>query len=170
MDAERFIIVPSASHVELESRTSLHTVNGRCTGLSGYLDAAWQGDTLSLDPEPHLHLELPVESLRSANAAQDAEMKKFLGSRAHPSITAQLRKIEPLPERDRYSVRGTITVKGMSAEYDGQITLHRSGNRLVVDGVETINIKRLGLEPPKIMMFKVSAFVKAALHLVAEQA
>jgi hypothetical protein len=166
----RFVIVSSQSYVDLESRTSLHTVTGKCTGLSGYIDAAWNAaGSLVLDPQPQLSLEMPVENLKSANAAQDAEMKKFLGSRAHPTITARLVRAEASVVKDQYDVRGAISVRGTTAEFDGKITVRRIGDRITIDGSEMIYIRKLGLEPPKILLFQVNAYVRANLRLVAEE-
>jgi hypothetical protein len=163
----RFVILPSDSYVEVESRTSLHTILGRGTDLSGFIDAAWSDGELLLDPPPALRIEVPIEKLKSANAAQDAEMKKFLGSRAFPAIAVELRKAERLPEKDQFKVRGAITVRGSTAEYEGRITVIRNRNRLTIDGSEMIYIRKLGLEPPKILIFQVAAYVRVTLHLVA---
>jgi polyisoprenoid-binding protein YceI len=164
----RFAVVPSSSRIDLESRTSLHRIVGKGTGLTGYIDAAWQDNTLLLDPPPQIHIEVPVDRLNSGSAAQDTEMKKFIGSRAHPIIVAELRKVEPTEQKEKYLVKGAITVRGATAEHDGTIAVHRAGNRLNVDGSEMIYIRKFGLEPPKMLMFQVNAYVRVSLHLVAE--
>jgi polyisoprenoid-binding protein YceI len=164
----RFVISQASSYVEVESRTTLHPIKGRGTGIRGYIDAAWDGDRLLLDPAPRMQIELPVERLNSGNAAQDAEMKKFIGSKAHPLIVAELRDVRATDQPERFRVKGAITVRGTTGEHEGQVTIHRGGSRLNVDGSEMIYIRKFGLEPPKIFVFQVNAYVRVTLHLVAE--
>jgi polyisoprenoid-binding protein YceI len=163
----RYNVVPASSYLEIESRTTLHNITGKGSRLSGYIDAAWDGDAVASEPAPKMRIELLVDNLHSGNASQDAEMKKFLGSRQFPIISAELREVRH-QKKDDYSVKGAITIRGTTGDHDGRVTIYRRGNRLEVSGSEMIYLRKFGLEPPKIFVFQVNAYVRVSLHLVAE--
>jgi polyisoprenoid-binding protein YceI len=163
----RYALVPASSHLEIESRTTLHNITGKALGITGTIEAAFDGHQLLLDPAPQMKIEVLVENLTSGNAEQDSEMKKFLGSRTHPIIAAELREARQ-DGRDKYLVKGAITIRGKTGEHDGAVVIHHRGKRLEITGSEMIYLRKFGLEPPKIFVFQVNAYVRVSLHLVAE--
>lgn len=164
----RFSVVSSASYVDVESRTNLHTITGRGSGLRGFINCCWRGDQLMLDPPPQMRFEVPVDRLNSGDAVRDGEMRKFLSSSTHPNIIVELKRVDPVDASGHYTVRGIITVKGKSGEHDGHITVRRDDHRLIIEGSEMIYMRKFGLEPPKILMFQVNAYVRISLRLIAE--
>jgi hypothetical protein len=94
-------------------------------------------------------------------------MKKFLGSKPFPIISAELREAHREPA-DRYSVKGATTIRGKTADHEGSVAIHLRGNRLEISGSEMLYLRKFGLEPPKIFAFQVNAYVRVSLHLVAD--
>ncbi len=142
-------------------------MHGSASHVSGYVDAAFSGDALETDPPPKMHVELPVEQLRSGNALQDREMWKLIDSRRFPTIAADLRSVEKDGVPGRYKASGDITLSGRQRRYEGTLTVALDGARLRVEGELTVDIRDFGLHPPRFLMFKVEPEVHVRLRLVA---
>ena len=77
---------PSDSWIAFEGRSTLHGVHGKATNLDGYIEANWAADgTVSTELAPRMHVEFPVEQLRSGNGLQDREMWKMIDSKRFPT-------------------------------------------------------------------------------------
>src|SRR6185436_9060889 len=71
---------------------------------------------------PTGRLVVPVEGLRSGKVLQDFEMMRRIESRKYPVITAELRRVTPKKEPDRYKL-------------DADLTFHGVTRRIVVDAL-----------------------------------
>jgi polyisoprenoid-binding protein YceI len=148
--------------------TTLHEVKGRATDLSGFVEACFEDDgSLAVDPAPQMHVEFPVERLRSGNDLQDREMWRLIDSKRFPRIVADLRGFERTQANGTYSVAGDLTLAGRTRRYDGSITVLSDPQRMVVDGDLVIDVRDFGLRPPQLLFLKVDPSVRLRLHLVA---
>jgi hypothetical protein len=164
----RYVVAPLDSWIAFEGRSTLHSVQGKATNLDGYVEAAWNSDgTLSTQPAPRMHLEFPVEQLRSSNGLQDREMWKMIDSKRFPRIAADLRQLLPTQDPDRYAASGDVTLAGKSRRYDGTLTLSHSADRMAIEGEVDVDIRDFGLKPPSLLLIKVEPIVKLRLHAVA---
>jgi hypothetical protein len=164
----RFSIVPEQSLFQISGRSSLHPIESVSRQLRGYLDAAWNGDgTLALAPAPALHAEVPVASLASSNALEDQQMRQLIGSRSFPNIVADLQELRPLEKPGAYAVKGRIELRGTAQVLDGEISVKREGENVIVDGESRIDMRKFGIQPPRILMVRVYPDVVVRLHLVA---
>ncbi len=145
----------------------MHPVHGSAAQVSGYVDADFSGDALQTSPAPKMHVEFPVEQLRSGNALQDREMWKLIDSRRFPTVAADLRSLEQDGAAGRYKASGDITLAGRQRRYEGNLTLVHDGQRLRVEGELRVDIRDFGIVPPRFLMFKVEPEVNVRLHLVA---
>jgi len=145
----------------------MHPVHGSASNLSGYLEADFSGDSLVMDPPPKMHVEVPVEQLRSGNSLQDREMWKLIDSRRFPIVAADLRGLEQDGADGRYKASGDITLAGRQRRYSGNVTVARDGERLRVEGELRVDIRDFGLQPPRFLMLKVDPEVNVRLRLVA---
>jgi hypothetical protein len=166
-----YSVVAGDSMLTFDAKSSLHAVHGRVTALTGSVDAGFEDDgSLSLSAAPRMHVEFSVEQLRSGNDLQDKEMWKMIDSRRFPLVSADLRSIESVSGGRGYIAAGDITLAGRVRPYSGTITVKGDGERLVVDGGLTIDIRDFGLKPPQLLFIKVDPIVKVSLHLVATAA
>jgi len=163
----RFSVDAAESFLDVEGRSSLHPVKAKSTSLRGYIDAQWNGEKLVLDPAPRMHLEIPIESLSSGNGLEDRQMRQLVGSRSFPNIVAELTKVSALNGTSgAYAVTGAISLRGSTKTADGVITLKRDGDRLVIDGEKSVDMRDFDIQPPRILMLQVYPELKIRMHLV----
>lgn len=169
--AERYAVSPSDSSLTFEARSTLHPVHGKAANLDGYIEAACDTDgTLVTEPAPRMHVEFPVEQLRSGNGMQDREMWKLIDSKRFPRIAADLRELRAVSLPGRYAASGEVTLAGRSRKYDGEFAFSRTGDRVTIEGELNVDIRDFGLKPPSLLIIKVDPIVKVRLHLVATKA
>jgi hypothetical protein len=167
----RYAVSRTESALTFEAKSTMHGVHGRVTDVSGYVEAYLNDDgSLATDPPPRMHVEFPVERLRSGNGLQDKEMWRLIDSRRFPTIAADLRDIKPNGLPGAFTAEGEVTLAGRARRYSGRMNVRRDDGRLVVDGELVVDIRDFGLKPPQILFVKVDPAVKVRLHLVAATA
>ncbi len=167
----RYSVSPAESQLTVEAQSTLHPVHAGTSDLDGFLEVSWNGDgTLGMDPQPKMHVEFPIDRLRSGNALQDREMQKFIDAARFPKASADLREVQALPEPGRYKARGDITLAGRYRTYEGEFALTRNGDSVALDGELSLDIRDFGLRPPSLLMLKIDPVVKVQLQLVARSA
>ena len=166
----RFRIVPERSRVWIEASSSVHPIHGECEGLSGFIDAAFDGDAVHLSSTPEISVELPVERLRSGNRLEDAEMMRRIDARRYPTIRGVVRYMEPQGVDGRYVVTGDLTFHGVTQTVEGEVTVSRPDDRtLVIEGEREFDIRDFKVQPPRILMLKVHPEVKVRIRVEAVQ-
>jgi polyisoprenoid-binding protein YceI len=167
----RYSVTPADSSVDFEARSTLHPVRGKATDLSGYIELSWNDDgTIAVQPPPKMHVELPVEQLRSGNGMLDREMWKLVDSKRFPRVAADLRTLEPAASPKRYAAGGDITLAGRSRRYDGEFTVTHDDGHITIEGELDLDIRDFGLKPPSLVIIKVDPAVKVRVRLVAARA
>jgi len=168
--SRRYEVVPEDSSLTFFALSSAQSAYGKTTGLSGFIDAAWNGDgTIAKEPAPHMHVEFKVESLRTGNDLQDREMWKLIDSKRFPKIAGDLRTFAPSTVRGRYTAAGQITFAGLARAYEGEFRVERDGKRIVLDGELMIDVRDFGLKPINLLVLSVAPLVRVRLHLVTAQ-
>lgn len=170
MAGSRYVIVPATSFVKIRARSSLHAIDGKGTGLSGYFEGKFFGDRLVPEVRAHMHLEIPVSRLDSGNAVQDREMHRLMSSKAFPNIVAELTSAAFHPETNDYSVSGSVNVRGTSRLLTGRLEIRQRDGRVEITGERSIDVRQFGVTPPKILNFQVYPDVAIAMHLIAQLA
>jgi hypothetical protein len=166
----RYTVLPADSWLTFEARSTLHPVHGKATQLDGFIDANWNATGLPAGtPPPRMHVEFPVEQLRSGNGVQDREMWKVVDSKRFPRVSADLRELHGRSEPGRYAASGDVTLAGRSRRYEGELSFAHEGDVVTVEGALSIDIRDFGLKPPNLLIVKVDPVVKVHLHLVARQ-
>ena len=69
-----------------------------------------------------------------------------------------------------YRVRGDLTFHGVTRPVEGEVTISAPDERsLLIEGEQVFDIREFGVEPPKILMFRVHPDVKVRIKVVAQQ-
>jgi hypothetical protein len=170
-NAARYSVSASDSWLTFEARSTLHGVHGKASDLSGSVEVARNEDgSIAAEPVPKMHVEFPVEQLRTGNGMQDREMWKVIDSKRFPRIAADLRELRPGMSPGRYGAGGDVTMSGRARRYDGECTISADGDGITIEGDLSVDIRDFGLTPPKLMIIKVDPVVRVHLHLVAMKA
>jgi polyisoprenoid-binding protein YceI len=167
----RFSIVPERSRVSIDARSSLHPIHTETDGLEGWveLDVA-DGAKVNLAAPPAGHLELPVEQLRSGNALEDRELQRRIDARRYPTIAGDLSLMKDTAHDGRYLVAGDLTFRGVTRRCQDEMIVERLDPRTIrLSGESTFDVRDFGMEPPRILMFKVQPDVKVAVEIIAEK-
>jgi polyisoprenoid-binding protein YceI len=149
----------------------MHPVHGQARNLAGSIEADVGPDgSLGAPQAVKMHVEFPVEQLRSGNSMQDAQMWKMIDSKRFPLVSADLKDLQPTATPNRYAASGDITLAGRSRRYSGELTFDAGSDSIAVDGDLDLDIRDFGLKPPNLLIIKVEPVVKVSLHLVAKTA
>ena len=168
--AARYEVSSPESSLVVDARSTLHNVKATTSDLSGYVVAAWNADgSLAPAPPAVMHVEFPVDSVRSGNGIQDREMRKLVDSARFPKVAGDLRSVEHISP-GRYKASGEITLAGRARTYGGEFSIVKDGDSLTVEGELGVDIRDFGLKPPNLLILKVDPVVRIRVRLVARKA
>lgn len=114
-----------------------------------------------------MRVEFEVENLKSGNALYDAELRRRVESRKYPRITGEARTAEAIGP-GRYRTTGEVRFHGVSKEMTGEITVTSTGERIVIEGGQTFDIRDFNVTPPKMLGLKVHPEVGVKIHVEAQ--
>ena len=160
--------IVSESYLEVKAHSTLpNPIRGRATGVTGTIAASVENGRLLLDPMPTMQVVIPVAKLTSGNEFQDREVRKLISGPQAPNILAELHRVEPRGS-DVYLMHGSITVKGSTQEYEADVTIGIDGTRITFDGAQKMDIRKFGIQPPRILTIQIFPDFDVRMHLVAE--
>ena len=91
----RYDVAAADSSLTIEARSTLHAVRAAATGLTGYVVAGWNPDgSLAAAPAPIVHVEFPLDQVRSGNSMQDREMRRLVDAGRFPKASGDLRSVD----------------------------------------------------------------------------
>jgi polyisoprenoid-binding protein YceI len=166
----RYVIVPARSTVWIEARSSLHPIHGEADGLEGYLDVTVTDGRLDLSEPAEMHVELPVDRLRSGNALMDREMQRRIDGQRYRTISGDARKVRELDADGRYRLIGDVTFHGATRTMEGNVRVAASGDgTVVIEGEQMFDIRDFNVQPPKVLMLRVEPDVRVRVRVTAEE-
>ena len=167
----RYRIDPTQSRVMIDATSSVHPIHSSTEGLEGWLELDVQGGgRVNPAAAASAHIEFAVDQLRSGNPLEDRELKRRIDSRRFPMITGELATIEDTGKDGRYRVHGSVTFKGVTQQSQNEVTLSVDGNDAIrVQGSSVFDIREFGMEPPRILMLKVSPQVTVTIDVLARK-
>jgi hypothetical protein len=172
-DAEtvaRYDVASQDSSLTIEARSTLHAVRATAAGLTGYVVAGWNPDgSLAAAPAPIVHVEFPLDQVRSGNPMQDREMRRLVDAGRFPKASGDLRSVELIAPPGRYRASGEITLVGRTRTYGGEFTMSGDGEIVTLEGEFSIDIRDFGLKPPSLLILKVDPVLRLILRLVARR-
>jgi polyisoprenoid-binding protein YceI len=165
----RYEITPERSHLWIDARSNVHPIHASTDGLEGYVDIELGSDgAVDVKPGPSGKLSLSVDKIRSGNRMEDRELNKRIDSRRFPTIVGVLNSMEPSGNGGGYRVRGDITFRGVTHSYEDLMNISRVDDRTIqLDGNSRFDIRRFGMEPPRVLMARVEPEVDIRVEIVA---
>lgn len=145
-----------ASRVWISGTSSVHPIHATATGLEG-----WFADDMSAG-----EIRVQVAALRSGNALVDRETRRRIDAKKHPEISGVVTCGRPLGDA-RCTLQGDLSFRGETVAVEGEVTVVDDGDRLVVEGTQTFDVRDWGLEPPRIALLKVHPRIEVRIHLEA---
>lgn len=148
--------------------TKINAVHGKATGLTGYVEAAWNADgSIVVEQDPRMHVEFLVEQMRSGNDFKDRAMWKIIDSKRFPKIAADLLSIRHGAKTTTYTATGRITLAGIARTYDGVFIVKREDSAVTVSGYLDVDVRDFGLKEQSMFTLSVEPVVKIHLHMHA---
>ncbi|MBZ9728089.1 YceI family protein [Salegentibacter sp. JZCK2] len=145
MDDSSEIIVEGTSNIhdwEMKATSkqggaTITTEDGKLTGISS------------------LQVTVPAESLESGKGAMDKNTYKALNTKQHKNIEFKLDEVKKIEARDSnsYKVTGlaTLQISGVSKQVPVEFTAKLNGNKLEINGEESLNMTHYKVDPPTAM-------------------
>jgi polyisoprenoid-binding protein YceI len=165
----RTYAVTAESYLEIRAHSTLpNPIRGRATGVTGTIVANVENGRFLLDPMPSMQVVIPIAKLSSGNEFQDREVRKLISGPTSPNILAELRRAQAGAAPNVYTMQGAITIKGSKQDYDADVTVGVSGNRITFDGSQKMDIRKFGIQPPRILTIQIYPDFDVTMHLVAE--
>jgi polyisoprenoid-binding protein YceI len=157
--------------VWIDARSNLHPIHSRADGLEGYVDLDSDGKGhVDSGGEPGGRLSFAVSRLTSGNGLEDRELQKRVDSRRFPTIDGVLTGMTSSDVDGSYRVSGDLTFRGVTKPCEDEMTVEFVGaDTVTLAGASTFDIRDFGMEPPKILMFKVDPTVEVRVEIVAER-
>jgi polyisoprenoid-binding protein YceI len=166
----RFRIVPAASRVWIEARSTLHPIRTETSGLEGWIDLdVGQGGAVDLATAPGAHVEFRVDRLTSGNPFEDRELRRRIDARRFPLIAGDLTSMEATGEVGRYRVTGDLTFMGVTRPYEDEMMVAAADGSVTLAGEKTFDVRDFGLEPPRILLLRVEPHVSVKVAITAEE-
>lgn len=162
------LIDPETSQVWIDGSSSVHPIRATATGLTGWVDLVLEGDDVAEDPELGGEVRVAVERLESGNPLVDRETRRRIDARRFPEIVGTVASGSRL-ESSRLTVTGSIAFRGETQEVGGELSVAVDGDRLVLDGSASFDVRDWGLQPPKVALLRVHPDIEVRIHLEAER-
>jgi polyisoprenoid-binding protein YceI len=164
----RYRIIPERSYVWVDARSSVHPFQAKTNGLEGFVD-------LELTPQGVVdaasttsgQLSLAVNRLSAGNPVEDREMQRRIDGRRYPRIEGVLDQMAPAGN-GTYLVSGDITFRGVVRRYQDEMTVAAlDANTVQLAGKSRFDIRDFGMEPPRVLMFRMEPEVEVRVEIVA---
>jgi hypothetical protein len=161
----RYELLHESCSMTFEARSSVHPIRVETTELSGRLEAEVAGGRVRV--LPGARLEVPMDGLRSGNPLIDRETRRRMDLRRDPRLVAELLDAR-LAEDDVLACRGEVTFQGRTEPVDGELLVEeRDDGTLRLSGQRVVDVRRWGLQPPRLLVLKVDPEVRVHLQLLA---
>jgi hypothetical protein len=165
----RYEIAPERSRVWIDARSNVHPIHTETDGLQGFV-VLQLDSTGAVDPSVQLsgRITLGVDRLKSGNRMEDRELQKRIDARRFPSIEGVLESVTAGSESGIYTVAGNVNFRGISCRHEDRMHITGIDERTVrLEGSSRFDIRTFGMDPPKILMFRVEPEVDVRVEIYA---
>ncbi len=166
MGMARFDLDPSASTVVIEGTSSVHPIRAEAAGLSGWVEISLTRTGVAASPRVAGEVRIDVERLRSGNPLVDRETRRRIDARRHPEIVGTVtgsRRVSP----QQVELTGEIAFRGEVCAVEGELTVSVDGDGLHLVGEASFDVRRWGLQPPRVALLRVHPEITVHLDAVA---
>jgi polyisoprenoid-binding protein YceI len=166
----KYRLIPESSRIWAEARSSLHPIRSETNGLEGYIEAEIAEGRADLSAAPKARVQLETARVKTGNPLYDTELSRRLETRKYPRITGEVREVTALAAANRYHVKGDLSFHGVTHPVEGDVTLRIVNDTTIeLEGENVIDIRKFGLEPPRLLMLKVYPDVRIRGRVLAER-
>ncbi len=164
----KYTIDSKTSKLLVTARSSVHDTEIAWQGISGTVDAT-AGDDVS---QMAADIKVDMTTADAGDWLKNRKMKKDMQFDKHPSATFVLGGVDEITqegERMTATIHGTLSWRGKSVEVSAKGEGTLGATKLVAKGSFDIDMTKLGITPPKVLMIKVEDVVNCqiALHATA---
>jgi hypothetical protein len=161
----RYELLDEGCSMTFEARSSVHPIRVETAEISGSFEAEAEGGAVRV--LPGARLEVPMDGLRSGNPLIDRETRRRMDLRRDPRLVAELLDARPAGE-GRLACRGEVTFQGRTEQVEGELHVEEQDDgSLRLGGRQVVDVRRWGLQPPRLLVLKVDPEVQVSLRLLA---
>ena len=113
-------------------------------------------------------LSLAVNRLSAGHPVEDRELQRRIDASRYPKIEGVLDQIVPSGDNGNYRVSGDITFRGVARRCDDEMTVAAlDADTVQLTGKSRFDIRDFGMEPPRVLMFRMEPEVGVSVEIVA---
>ena len=165
----RYRIIPERSYVWVDARSSVHPFHAKTNGLEGFVDLEFTPEgVIDVASTTSGQLSLAVNRLSAGNPVEDRELQRRIEANRYPMIEGVLGQIVPSGGEEGYQVTGDITFRGVTRRYVDQMSVAGlDADTVQLAGKSRFDIRDFGMEPPRVLMFRMEPEVEVRVEIVA---
>jgi polyisoprenoid-binding protein YceI len=164
----RYELLHDACSMTIEARSSIHPIRVETPQVTGHLDADVEDGEVVV--RAGARLEVVMDGLRSGNPLIDRETRRRMDLRRHPRLVAELSDARALGD-GVLACRGQVTFQERTRPVTGELEVRaEEDGDLRIEGRQDVDVRRWGLEPPRLLVLKVDPEVTVHLRLRARAA
>ena len=140
---KEWTVVPKESSVKFQLKSTIHTVPGDATVLSGSItqnEGSMTGQVI-----------FPVADLKTYHASRDKNMYKMFEVAKFPQIIYQISSVEFTKEGETSKVNGTLTIHGVTLDFPLIVKVEQKDGALLLVGEASVSIKSFGMKAPGVL-------------------
>ena len=100
---------------------------------------------------------------------EERELRRHIDSRRFPTIDGELTAMKAAGADGRYHVRGELTFHGVTRTGEDEMeVVFLDDGTVRATGRSTFDVRDFGLEPPRILMFRVQPEVQVRVEIIAQ--
>ncbi|MBO2543224.1 YceI family protein [Salegentibacter sp. BDJ18] len=143
----------NSSEIIVEGTSNIHDWEMKATSKQG--GATITTEDGKLTGISKLQVSVPAESLESGKGGMDKNAYKALNTNKHKNIEFKLDEVKKIEANgsNSYKVNGLATLKisGVSKQVPVEFTAKLNGNKLEINGEESLNMTNYKIDPPTAM-------------------
>ncbi len=157
------------SELQIRARSSIHDTNAKWTKIAGDVEA--DAATLA-ETGATAKFQVDMTAFDAGDWLKNRKLKKDMDVDRYPTATFELTELRDVNKQDDGSfvatAIGTLAWRGRSVTLEIAGKGNIDGNGVDATGTFDLDIRDLGMKPPKILMFKVEPEVTVEVTLRAK--
>lgn len=151
-------------HVRVTARSSLHDTRTVWSRVEGTLEV----DPDAPEAEPRAEIRVDMRELDTGDRLKNWKLKSDLAPDRYPTATFTLRRLENVRRENgggfRADAVGLLAWRGRDTEVRLSGRGRLDASAVEAEGRFELDVRHLGVEPPKILMFRVEPVVEVEVQ------